>query len=58
MAAFIYRCPTTALNVQGWFAEEIDSDQDTIYETVTCPACTRVHLVNRATGKVLGQDDE
>jgi hypothetical protein len=25
---------------------------------VTCPACTPLHLVNRATGKVLGQDDE
>jgi hypothetical protein len=27
-------------------------------ETVTCLACTRVHLINRSTGKVLGGDDE
>ena len=58
MATFIYRCPSTGLSVQGWFAEEIDSDQDANYETVTCAACSRVHLVNRATGRALGQDDE
>jgi hypothetical protein len=57
MAAFIYRCPTTALNVQGWFTDEV-ADDETAYETVTCPACSRVHLVNRATGRALGQDDE
>lgn len=58
MNAFIYRCPTTALNVQGWFADEVGDDEETAYETVTCLACSQVHLVNRATGKVLGQDDE
>ena len=57
MGAFIYRCPTTALNVQGWFADEV-ADDDTAYETVTCLACRQVHLVHRATGKVLGDDDE
>jgi hypothetical protein len=50
MGAFIYRCPTTALNV---FA-----DEETAYETVTCLACSQVHLLNRLTGRVLGQDDE
>jgi hypothetical protein len=29
-----------------------------IYESVTCPVCTRVHLVNRSTGRTLGDDDE
>jgi hypothetical protein len=58
MGAFIYRCPTTALKVQGWFADEVADDEETIYEPVTCLACSQVHLVNRVTGKVLGQDDE
>jgi hypothetical protein len=57
MAAFLYRCPTTALNVQGWFGDEVVDDEDTTYETVTCLACRQVHLVNRSTGKVLGGDD-
>jgi hypothetical protein len=57
MGAFIYRCPTTALYVQGWFADEVVDDEETAYEPVTCLACNRVHPVNRATGKVLGHDD-
>jgi hypothetical protein len=57
MNAFIYRCPTTALNVQGWFADEV-VDDETAYETVTCLACSQVHLVNRVTGRVLGNDEE
>ena len=26
MAAFIYRCPTTGRNVQGWFADDVSED--------------------------------
>jgi len=58
MGALIYRCPTTALNVQGWFADEVGDDEETTYEPVTCLACAQVHLVNRVTGGVLGNDDE
>jgi hypothetical protein len=25
---------------------------------IPCPACTGIHLVNRKTGELLGQDDE
>jgi hypothetical protein len=28
------------------------------YEQITCPACTRLHFLNRKTGKLLGQDEE
>ena len=58
MAPFLYRCPTTGLKVQGWLADDPSGDNDDAYETVTCLACTRVHLINRSTGKVLGGDDE
>jgi hypothetical protein len=57
MAAFLYRCPTTGLNVQGWFADEVGDNEETTYETVTCLASTQVRLVNRLTGGVLGSDD-
>jgi hypothetical protein len=30
--------------------------RDTEYEGVTCPACAKLHFVNRKTGKLLGQD--
>jgi hypothetical protein len=57
MAALIYRCPVTGLNVQAWLADDA-SEEGEVYETVTCLACTQVHLVNRSTGRVLGGDDE
>jgi hypothetical protein len=28
------------------------------YEGTTCPACARLHFINRKTGVVLGQDGE
>ncbi|HEV3383433.1 MAG TPA: hypothetical protein VG097_01390 [Gemmata sp.] len=56
MASFIYRCPDTRLMVQGFIAEKLpDGD---LFEPVTCTACTRIHLVNPKTGKVLGADDD
>jgi hypothetical protein len=61
MRTFIYRCPWTGLNVQGWFANEAAANEDrtpTTYESVTCLACRRAHLINRATGKLLGRDNE
>jgi hypothetical protein len=58
MVPFIYRCPTTGFNVQGLFADAVAADNTKTYESVTCPVCTRVHLVNRATGRTLGDDGE
>jgi hypothetical protein len=58
MATFVYRCPTTGLNAQGWFADDPSEHEGEVYETITCVACTRVHLINRSTGRVLGGDDE
>jgi hypothetical protein len=56
MVPFTYRCPATGLNVQGFFADEVPKETDT-YESVICTACTRVHLVNRSTGKTLHEYD-
>jgi len=58
MAPFLYRCPNTGDHVQGWSAEEVSADQANTYETITCIACQRVHLVNPATGNVLTSDDD
>ena len=57
MANFVFRCPATGLNVQ----HELDDDEDmpeNQYEAIACLACTGLHLLNRKTGKVLGQDNE
>jgi hypothetical protein len=58
MFAFVYRCPSTGLNVQGWFTDEPAANETDSYETVKCLACNQLHLINRATGKTIGQDDE
>lgn len=51
MIAFVYRCPSTGLKVQGHVADDL-IDGDT-YDPVTCTACGRVPLVDPKSGKVL-----
>jgi len=50
----VFRCPNTGLNVQGWTADDPTEGEAESYEPVICTACTRVHLVDRKTGRVLG----
>ena len=57
MISFLYRCPNTGQQVQAWAADDPTEDDDA-YQTVTCLACTGLHLVNPKTGKVAGSDDE
>jgi hypothetical protein len=57
MTLFMYRCPVTNLDVQARATDNPAHDHASgVYETVTCIACTRVHLVDSKTGKVLGTD--
>jgi hypothetical protein len=54
MVTFLYRCPTTGYNVQGYSADDpIEKDQHA-FQPVTCTVCGRVHLVNPKTGKTIG----
>ncbi len=57
MAVFLYRCPATGYNVQGFVADEGGDEQNHAC-AITCTACARLHLVNPKTGKVIGGDDE
>ena len=57
MPLFTYRCPKTRRLVQGFSAEDTSEDQH-VYEPMTCPVCHQVHYVNPATGKVLGENGE
>jgi hypothetical protein len=38
------------------FAGDDQDAPDNKYEGIACPACAKLHLVNRKTGKLLGQD--
>ena len=42
MTDVLYRCATTGQNVQVWFADGVPDDS--VYITLRCPACARVHL--------------
>ena len=58
MVAFIYRCPVTALNIRGFFADDVPAKETDAYEAVTCLASARVHLVNRSSGKTRDEQDK
>lgn len=57
MRPFLFRCPATGLQVQGWAADDV-SDQDGAFVTVACTACLQSHFVNVRTGEVLGADND
>jgi hypothetical protein len=56
MATFLYKCPVTGHNVQGLIDGEVNQGAD-VHEAVVCLACRQTHLVNPATGAVLGAKD-
>ena len=57
MPHFIFKCPSTGLNVQTWMDDE-DGPAETEFEGMTCPACTRLHFINRKTGKLLNEIED
>jgi hypothetical protein len=57
MLPFVYRCPNTGLNVQGWVADDPTEGEGETYYSVTCTICTQMHLVDPKTGRVLGSDE-
>ena len=46
------------MNVQHWLDELRPGDPHAVYESVVCKACTRIHFINSATGKLLGGEQE
>jgi hypothetical protein len=54
----VFLCPNTGARVQAGSRTNGSKDSDDTYQSVNCLACQRVHLVNPATGKVLGAENE
>lgn len=46
------------MNVQIHMPDAAPTDYPDSYESVTCPACTRIHLVNKTTGRMLGDNEK
>ena len=47
----VFKCPQTGMNVQHRLGDE---PADHTHVAVSCPACTRLHLIDRSTGKPVG----
>jgi hypothetical protein len=58
MAQILFTCPTVSMKVQHWLDEDHVPENEYEYEGITCPACTRLHFINRRTGRLLGHDKE
>jgi len=56
MPTFLYRCPASGYRVQGFVADDPIEKTGHVYEPVTCTACSRIHLVNPRTGKLLSEE--
>jgi hypothetical protein len=57
MPTVLFRCPNVGVHVQGWLSDDGSEDGDETYQSVTCLACRRMHLVNPKSGKVLGGEE-
>jgi hypothetical protein len=55
MTSAIFRCPNSGMNVQPPFSPDPAADPHA-YEPLDCPACRRVHLLHKQTGKLLGDN--
>jgi hypothetical protein len=53
---FLYRCPTTDLTVQATMEVDPPADSSTLYRSVECTACSRLHFVNLTTLKLLSEE--
>ena len=42
MPPFIYRCPNTGLNVQGWIADDPTEGNGETYQPFPCTICPRL----------------
>lgn len=57
MSPVLFRCPITDKLVQHFLADEPKAEDQNRFDLVQCGACGLSHLINRATGKALGQKD-
>jgi len=58
MAAVVFRCPVVGMIVQGWTRDDDPDETPDHFVGIECVACKQTHLVNAATGRVLGEQAE
>ncbi len=55
MATFLYRCPKTGFNIQGWVADDQTGAKAVV--PVDCPLCNTVHMVDLAALRNPGEEN-
>src|SRR6516165_9367937 len=58
MGKLLFTCPVTGIRVQQWLDDDDPVKPGDSYQPIICPACVRLHFVNRKTGRLLGQKEE
>ena len=58
METLVFRCSQTGSKVQIEVVAAPVAEHADAYEVVACAACGRLHLVNKATGKMLSDREE
>jgi hypothetical protein len=51
----LYKCPHTGMNVQHSLPDALDDEPKGAYSSVFCAACSRLHLIDSSTGKLLAE---
>jgi hypothetical protein len=58
MRNLMFRCPNTGLDAQGFIAEDMTAAKTvSVWFSMKCTACMRLHFVHPVTGRVLGSDE-
>jgi hypothetical protein len=52
----IFHCPQTGTDVQTLLPKQEHEETRSYYVAVICPACARLHFIDKSTGIALGQD--
>lgn len=58
MADVSFRCPMTGMNIHHWVDGNEGLAQETGYESVECPACVGLHLIDTSTGELAAENGE
>jgi hypothetical protein len=53
----IFHCPETDTDVQTLLLKQQHEETRPYYVAVTCPACARLHFLDKSTGIALGPDE-
>jgi hypothetical protein len=51
----VFRCPQTGMNVQTHL-EKQQRQEGRIFESFPCPACTRLHFLDLASGQPMSRE--